>query len=296
MLMHWLRELKGRVRFKEPLSIHTTLHIGGPADVWVEPDNFAELRKIICRCVKEKIPYLVIGKGSNILFSDSGFRGVIICLNAPAFTKIEFKGNYVSCGAGSPLNQLIKQTKVRGLGGLEFLAGIPATVAGALVMNAGNCRDSIGSLVQSVTVMDCKGKKKALKGKQLRFAYRQSNFNSYILLEAVLRLVKRNPAEIGKDIVANLSRKRKRQDLAAKSAGCIFKNPLQGLTAAEMIESCGLKHLRRGQAEISAKHANFFVNRNDAKAQDILYLINLVQGKVKKRFGVSLEPEIRIVK
>ncbi len=292
----WLKNLKGRVRFKEPLGAHTTLRIGGPADVWVEPADFQELSKIIRRCAKEQIPHLVIGKGSNILFSDKGFKGAVICLNSPFFAKIEFKGNCVSCGAGSPLNKLIREAQKRGLGGLEFLAGIPASVAGALAMNAGNRQKGIGSLVKSVTVMDRQGKTRTLRSRQLSFGYRKSNLNRYIVLEAMLKLVKRSPKKVKENIAKFLQQKRKTQDLSSKSAGCIFRNPHHRLAAGEMIEACGLKRRRKGGAEISGRHANYIINRNCAKAKDILYLIDLVQRQVQKKFGVLLEPEIKIVK
>lgn len=311
--MHWLKGLKARVRFKEPLNIHTTLHIGGPADVWVEPGDFEGLREVVCRCIKKQLPYLVIGRGSNILVSDDGFRGIVICLSSPVFSATEVKGTRLICGGGLALNKLIRQAQKRGLGGLEFLAGIPASVAGAVAMNAGNRNRAIGSLVESVTAMDRKGKVRLLKKNQLKFGYRRSNLNRYIVLKVQLGLVRRSPKKISENIAANLAQKRRTQDLASKSAGCIFKNPFairhprhsrlprnmhggQGLTAGEMIEACGLKRRRRGGAEISAKHANYIVNRNGAKAGDVLYLINLAQRQVKKKFGVLLEPEIRILK
>ena len=298
--MHWLKSLKGRVRFKEPLSTHTTLNVGGPADVWIEPDDFEQLKMLLCRCARERLPYLVIGRGSNILASDEGYRGVVISLNSPVFTKMALQGTCISCGAGVPLAWLIRQTKIWGLGGLEFLCGIPASTAGALIMNTGSHQDCIGDLVQSITVMDKKGKVSLLTRRQLKFAYRQSNLGRYIVLEAVLKLIKRSPQEVKENIAANLARKRKTQDLTSKSAGCIFKNPIRHsrhrLTAGEMIEACGLKGLRRGGAEISAKHANFIINRNGAKARDILYLINLAQRQVKKKFGLLLKPEIRIIR
>ncbi len=297
--MHWLKRLKARVRFNEPLSNHTTLRIGGPAQVWVEPKDIGQLRQILCRCVKEQIPYLVVGRGSNILFSERGFRGVVICLNSRAFTKMEIKTQaHISCGAGLDLSKLISQAQKRGLGGLEFLAGIPATAGGALIMNAGNTKDNIASLVESVTVMDNRGVTRVLKKKQLNFGYRRSNLDRYIVLEAQLRLTKSSPKKVKEQILENLSKKRETQDLTARSAGCIFKNPhpRHRLTAGQMLEACGLKRRRKGGAEISAKHANYIINRNSAQACDILYLINLAQREVKKKFGVLLEPEIKIIK
>ncbi len=296
LLMHWLKRLKARVRFNEPLNNHTTLRIGGPAQVWVEPKDIGQLRQILCRCVKEQIPYLVVGRGSNILFSERGFRGVVICLNSRAFTKMEIKKRHISCGAGLDLSKLISQAQKRGLGGLEFLAGIPATAGGALIMNAGNAKDNIASLVESVTVMDRRGVTRVLKKKQLNFGYRRSNLDRYIVLEAQLRLTKSSPKKVKEQILENLSKKRETQDLTARSAGCIFKNPRYGLAAGQMLEACGLKRRRKGGAEISAKHANYIINRNSAQACDILYLINLAQREVRKKFGVLLEPEIKIFK
>lgn len=294
--MHWLKELKARARFKEPLNIHTTLRIGGPADAWVEPKDTEELREVVCRCIKERIPYLVVGCGSNILFSDRGFKGVVICLNSPAFTKVEAKKGRISCGAGLPLQRLISQAQKNGLRGLEFLAGIPASAAGALVMNAGSRKDNIASLVESVTAMDKRGRIRLFKKKQLKFSYRRSNLNRHIVLAVQLKLTKGSPKKVKENILANLSKKRETQDLTARSAGCIFKNPPYPLTAGQMIEACGLKRRRKGGAEISAKHANYIVNRNSAKARDILYLMNLAQRQVQKKFGVLLEPEIKIIK
>jgi UDP-N-acetylmuramate dehydrogenase len=231
-----------------------------------------------------------------MLFSDRGFAGVLICLNSAAFTRIEVEGDCISAAAGVPINRLINQAQDRGLGGLEFLAGIPATCGGALMMNAGNRKQGIGNLVKSVTVMDEFGTIRRLNKRQLRFSYRRLNLDRYIILEAVLKLAKRDRRAIKKDITVNLTRKRRIQDLSAKSAGCVFRNPDHRLTAGEMIEACGLKRRRKGAAEISGKHANFIINRNNARARDILYLINLARQEVKARFTVSLQPEVKIIK
>jgi UDP-N-acetylmuramate dehydrogenase len=284
-----------RIYFEEPLNTHTTLGVGGPAQMWVQPNNTQQLEKLICYFANSQMLYLVIGRGSNILFSDQGFKGAVICLNAPAFTKMEVKKNLVSVGAGLSLNKLIRQLQKMGLSGLEFLAGIPASVGGALVMNAGNYSNNIGNFVISVTVMDKRGKIHNIKTERLRFGYRQSNLNQYIILEALLKLTKRSPQLIRNDIIVYLKQKRKTQDLKAKSAGCIFKNPQHYLTAGEMIDYCGLKGKRRGGAEISVRHANYIINRNGARANDVLYLIDLVQREVQSKFGVNLEPEIKII-
>jgi UDP-N-acetylmuramate dehydrogenase len=284
-----------RIYFEEPLDIHTTLGVGGPARMWVQPNNMQQLRKLVCYFADKQMLYLVIGRGSNILFSDQGFKGAVICLNTPGFTKMEVKRNLVSVGTGLSLKKLLGQLQKVGLGGLEFLAGIPASVGGALVMNAGNYSNNIGNFVIGVTVMDKRGKVYNIKTEKLRFGYRQSNLNQYIILEVLLKLTKRSPQLIRNNIIVYLKEKRKTQDLKAKSAGCIFKNPQHYLTAAEMIDYCGLKGKRRGGAEISVKHANYIINRNGARANDVLYLINLIQREVQSKFGVNLKPEIKII-
>lgn len=298
--MSWLKRLKGRLRFKEPLSRHTTLRVGGPADVWLEPADFRELQTVVCRSSAEGIPSIVVGGGSNILFSDAGFRGIAIRLNSCQFTKIEAQGNQVCLGAGLGLNRLLPKMRSLGLGGLEFLAGIPATLGGALVMNAGGSSSAkgIGSLVENVTVLDKGGRIKRLSQdkRELHFGYRQSNLNRYIVLQAQLRLTRRHPQAIKAEMRRFLEKKRATQDLGSKSAGCIFNNPAHPLTAAELIAACGLKNRRRGGARICGRHANYIINHNGAKAQDILDLIKLVQTEVSKRFGLHLEPEIRIVR
>ncbi|MCQ9208282.1 MAG: UDP-N-acetylmuramate dehydrogenase [Omnitrophica bacterium] len=293
--MPWLNDLKVRIRFREPLSAHTTLRIGGPADAWVEPESLEELKEIICRLNKERRPYFVIGKGSNILAGDKGFRGGVICLNSPAFTKIEAKGTSIVIGGGLALSSLIRQAAEWGLGGLEFLAGIPASVGGALITNAGTPEQGIGGLVKSVTVMDKAGKVYTLGKKELKFSYRKSNLNRYIVLGSVLQLIKRRPRQIENNIAKNLFQKRRTQDLDSKSAGCIFKNPRHRLSAGRLIELCGLKGRRCGGAEVSMKHGNYIINRSGAKAKDILYLMDLAQREVKKSFGVDLKPEIKII-
>ncbi|MFH1045430.1 MAG: UDP-N-acetylmuramate dehydrogenase [Candidatus Omnitrophota bacterium] len=293
--MYWLKRLKSRINFKEPLSRHTTLGVGGRVKVWIEPKNIAELKVVICHCARGQIPFMVIGKGSNLLFHDQGFKGVAIALRAPEFTELKIKGSRAYCGAGVAVAALMRQAQKQGLGGLEFLAGIPATVAGAIVMNAGTPLKGIGDLVESVQVMDKKGRLKILLKNKLHFRYRYSNLERYIIVGVVLRLLKKDPGVIQEEISAFLKKKRHAQDLQTKSAGCIFKNPHHTLSAGAMIESCGLKGMRKGGAEISSIHANYIINRDQAQAEDILSLIRMAQREVRKKFKVSLEPEIKII-
>lgn len=293
--MSWLKELEVAVRFDELLSRHTTFQIGGPADIWLEPLNICALRGAILNCRQKKIPYIVIGRGSNILFSDEGFRGAVIYLGSRAFTRIQIENSCVSCGAGAVLNNLIGETQSKGLSGLEFLAGIPASIGGAVIMNAGNQQECIGVLVKRVTVVDNEAQIKELDVPQLCFSYRSSNLAGYVVVGICLELAKSAPEKIKENISGYLQRKKKTQDLLARSAGCIFKNPAHCLSAGAMIDACGLKGRRCGGAEVSTKHGNFIINRNNAKASDILHLINLIQEEIINKFSVWLEPEITII-
>ncbi|MBN3039285.1 MAG: UDP-N-acetylmuramate dehydrogenase [Candidatus Omnitrophica bacterium] len=294
--MYWPKRLKKRLRFREPLARHTTLNVGGPAAVWIEPHDVEELGLTLSHCVKNRLPYMIIGKGSNLLVGDQGFKGAMLSLNAGIFAKMEFRGNHIRCGAGVALSRLLRECQRRGLGGLEFLAGVPATVAGALIMNAGSKDKYIGRYVESVTVMDEKERVRTLNKDRLKFGYRRSNLSKFVVLEATLKLIKKDPQKIKKESLYFLERKKKTQDLSFRSAGCIFKNPQHRLSAAAMIDACGLKSRRRGGAEISTKHANYIINRSGATAEDLLYLIKLAQKQVKNKFGVKLEPEVKIVR
>lgn len=291
----WLKGLDAGVRFDEPLSRHTTLQIGGPADVWLKPRHQQSLCAVISHCRQKKIPYLVIGRGSNILFSDEGFRGAVIALGQGPFSRIAVDGTRVTCGAGAAVNSLLRETWANGLSGLEFLAGIPASIGGAVVMNAGNRQESVGCLVKGAAVIDHEAGVRQLGARDLYFSYRSSNLAGYVVAEVCLELTGSAPEKIRERITGYLRRKRETQDLPAKSAGCVFKNPAQGLSAGAMIDACGLKGRRCGGAEISAKHANFIINRDNARASDVLRLIELIQREVEQRFNVRLETEIKVI-
>lgn len=293
--MHWQKSLNKQIQLKEPLSAHTTLGVGGPANVWALPANIQELSTIVTYSNAKNLPYMVVGNGSNLLFQDSGFKGVVINLNAAFFRRIEFKGRYVFAGAGMGLSLLIRDTQKQGLTGLESLAGIPASVGGAVLMNAGSVKKSIGKLAEAVIVMNEQGRVKVLRKEQLRFGYRKSNLNKYIVLEILFKLTRKSPGKIQEAIIKRISQKRKTQPLNAKSAGCVFRNPKHRLSAAAMIDACGLKSTCVGNAQISEKHANYIINKGNAKSRDILRLLELVQKEVYKKFKVRLKPEIKII-
>ena len=303
---------KGKILLNEPLSRHTTFRIGGPAAVWVEPEGVDELRSILKFVKSNRIPFFVIGGGSNLLINDKGFKGVVISLNSDFFKKIKFANNYVSVGSALSLNRLVRKAKENSLGGCEFLSGIPGSVGGALAMNAGTRRNSIfknhyqaiGDLVKEVDVMDSNGRLKTLKKHDINFGYRYSNLGKFIIISTKLKLNRKNKNRISHEINEFLKYKRASQDLLRPSAGCIFKNPRilsnnkvssQTLSAGYLIDAAGLKRYRYGGAAISQKHANYIVNDKGASAKDVLKIMRLVQKRIREKFSISLEPEIKII-
>ncbi|KPK98117.1 MAG: hypothetical protein AMJ95_05820 [Omnitrophica WOR_2 bacterium SM23_72] len=288
-----LDRIKGKIRKKEPLSRHTTFRIGGPAKFFVEPRDLSDLKTLINWVRVQKIPLLVIGAGSNILASDRGIETCVVRLSTPFFKKISFSPDGLVVGSGLSLAKLIGFARSRSLSGLEFLVGIPGTVGGALVMNAGAWGENLGNLVEKVKVMDYNGKIKVLGKKKIKFAYRKSNLASYIILSVHLKLPKKNREEVSGRIKKYRLLRRKTQDQGSANAGCIFRNPV-GFTAGHLIEGCGLKGKRMGDAAVSKRHANFILNQNSASCQDVLNLMELIQKKVRARFHINLEPEIKI--
>ncbi|MCM8763115.1 MAG: UDP-N-acetylmuramate dehydrogenase [Candidatus Omnitrophica bacterium] len=291
--MTWSQELKSRIKSNVALCRHTTFRIGGPAQFYTEPQDTRELIAILKEARRLRIPYYIIGNGSNILVRDRGVRGIVIKLCRPYFKKINFKANTVEAGAGLGVNQLLDKIRDRGLGGCEFLAGIPATLGAAVVMNAGVKDAWIGECVKEVKILDNHLRIRTLKSNQLRFNYRKSNLEKYIVLGVKLGLKKRPKREIMQRIKNFLKYKKLTQDMSGFSAGCIFKNP-RGESAGRLIDLCGLKGKRIGDASVSFKHANFIINRGRAKAKDVLSLMNYIRKRVREKFHIDLEPEIKI--
>jgi UDP-N-acetylmuramate dehydrogenase len=289
-----LGEIRGEVRFKEPLSFHTSLRIGGPGDIFVIPQDVDDIRKALSFADKEGLPLTVIGGGNNLLVKDRGIRGLVVKLEG-CLGRMEFHGEEAVIGAGAGLSALIREAAGIGLGGIECLIGIPATIGGALAMNAGIHDGSIGDFVSAVYFLHADGTLGEIKPGNSSFSYRAFHFPpDSILIGARLRLQRRPQAEIQKDLKQRLKHKKATQPLALASAGCVFKNP-QAEYSGRLVEKVGLKGKRINGAEISAKHANFIVNRGGAAAADVLALIELAQERVWAQFNVKLEPEIRIV-
>ena len=287
-----LGEIRGEVRFKEPLGFLTSLRIGGPADIFVVPQDVEDIRRALTFAEREQLPLEVIGGGNNLLVSDRGFRGVVLRLDG-CLGRAEFHGEEAVAGAGVSLSALIREAAALDLGGLECLVGIPATIGGAIAMNAGTPDGWIGDFVSAVYFLHPDGTMGEYKPGAGSFSYRVFQAPpGAVLIGARLRLHRRPHAEIQKDIKQRLKHKKATQPLALASAGCVWKNP-PGEVAGRLVEKVGLKGKRLNGAEISSKHANFIVNRGGARAADIKTLMDMTRARVRNQFGIALELEIR---
>jgi UDP-N-acetylmuramate dehydrogenase len=299
-----------------PLKGYTTFKIGGSARYFLVAKNKEDLKNAILWAKKKKLPFFILGGGSNVLFSDKGFNGLVIKMQN---TQYGIRNTNVIAGAGVPLQKLVLEAVKKGLSGLENLAGIPGTLGGAIWGNAGAFEREIGDLVEEVKVLDVGGSKlevKKLKKEDCKFGYRNSIFKrrkNWIILEATLKLEKGNKKEIEEKIKEILKLRKEKQPLELPSAGSVFKNvPIKKvpkkiqekfnekikngfLPAGVLIEAAGLKGFQIGGAKISEKHANFIVNTGEAKARDVLKLIELIKKRVKKKFKIELKEEIVLV-
>ena len=290
-----LGEIRGEVRFKEMLSFHTSLRIGGPADIFVVPQDIDDIRHALLYAEREQLPVAVVGGGNNLLVTDRGIRGVVLKLEG-CLGRAEFNGEEAVAGAGVGLSALIREAAALNLGGIEALVGIPATIGGALAMNAGTADGSIGDYVSAVYFLHPDGTIGECKPATGGFSYEQFSLpEGAVLVGARLRFHRRPYGEIQKDIKQRLKIKKQTQPLALASAGCVWKNPPGGELASKLIERVGLKGKRLNGAEISAKHANFIVNRGQASAADILALMELTRDRVQTQLGITLETEIRVI-
>lgn len=291
--------LRGKIRFNEPLRRHTSFKIGGNSNIWFEPKDTRDLINCLITINQAKMAYFVIGNGTNILADDDGFNGMVIRLNASSFKQISIKKDILSVGAGLHLSDLVNFLENRDLTGYEFLAGIPGTIGGALTMNAGIAnagkRYNISDIVYKLKVINQKAEVLNLLKSDISFGYRNSDLDKYIILEAELKLKNGNKLDAKDRIRSFLLSRKRRQDYSRPSAGCIFKNPSAHLSAGQLIDRCGLKGRRFGGAMISERHANFILNFNKATFNDIMQLVRIAKRKVKDNFGIELKEEIKIV-
>ncbi len=282
------------IRRDEPLAKHTTLRVGGPADVYVEPASEEDLAAVLKFCAARGMPFFVIGRGSNVLVRDGGFRGVVICLSHADFSKIEFDGERLRCGAGAKLKNVAIEARRRGLSGLEFLEGIPGSVGGALRMNAGAMGGQTFDVVENVRLINFDGDIREFTPEEMVVKYRGCDtLKNHIALGAVLKGRADSPESIAQRMSA-FNQKRWTSQPAAPSAGCAFKNP-PSIPAGKLIDELGLKGTRVGGAVVSQEHGNFIVNDGNATAHDVLELISILKAKAKAERGIELHTEVEII-
>jgi UDP-N-acetylenolpyruvoylglucosamine reductase len=281
-------------RGDEPMAKHTTLRVGGPADFYVEPGSEDDLMVLLRFCNQRGLRFFILGRGSNLVVRDGGFRGVVICLAQPAFSKIEIVGEKIFAGAGAKQKSVAVEAKRNGLSGVEFLEGIPGSIGGALRMNAGAMGGETFNAVESVRVMDFAGKVRDLTPSEMGVTYRCcATLKNQIALSVVFKCKSESRAEIEMRMKA-YNEKRWSSQPAAPSAGCMFKNPA-GIPAGRLIDELGLKGTFVGGAMVSLEHGNFLVNGGMATAKDVLELISKLQLKAKAERGIELHTEVEVI-
>ena len=288
-------ELGCRIQEGEPLAPRTTFRIGGPADRLYTLENLGQLKGLLKALEQGNIPRMVLGKGSNLLVSDKGYRGAVLAL-AGEFQKVELlPGGRVLAGAGAPLASVCAFARDRGLSGLEFAWGIPGSIGGAAYMDAGAYGGEMKDVVVKVRHLTSDGREGEAQGEDLAFGYRKSRYvgSGEIITQVEFQLEPGDPAAIAGKMEELMGRRKDKQPYDMPSAGSVFKRP-EGHFAGTLIEQAGLKGRSVGGAQVSPKHAGFIVNTGGATCQDVLDLIALIQKTVQEKFGVALEPEVRV--
>ncbi|MBU0991648.1 MAG: UDP-N-acetylmuramate dehydrogenase [Proteobacteria bacterium] len=295
------------VRFDVPMSSCTSLSIGGPADALAEPDTIDDLALCLKWVNEKKLPATVIGSGTNLLVRDNGIRGVVITLkkmNSDMLVAHETREHvFFTAGAGRSLHSVVRYAIDKGFSGLSFAIGIPGTVGGSIIMNAGTGKGTMGDVIDAVHILSPDGNIKILSRESLNFSYRHfdirnkngSTTRHAILIDAMFKLEKGDSDTLQKEADMIMSARKRTQPMNLKSAGCFFKNPDSGKSAGELIDIAGLKGKKIGGAEVSTIHANYFINAANATASDMLELRDLVRQKVADTFGIYLEEEVRII-
>lgn len=295
-LLRFEDSFDGEIRLDEPLSKHTSYRIGGPARAYILVNSPAALSAALTACKADECPWVVVGKGSNLLVSDAGFKGAVIVL-AGEFRNWKFdeENARVVVGAGTTLSRLVQEVFHRGYSGMEFAVGTPGSVGGAVRMNAGTKDNWIGSRVVSVTTFVPDQGLKRYAPSDIEWAYRSTSFApDEIIVEVELQLTPALSGNIHDKMRTLLERRKASQPLEYPSCGSVFKNP-EGASAGALIDEVGLKGSMCGGAQISEKHANFIVNKNKACASDVLALIKRAQEKVKEHYGIELQPEVKFL-
>jgi UDP-N-acetylmuramate dehydrogenase len=288
----------GERRFMEPMRNHTSLKIGGPADIFIIPQDTPSLKNLLIALKREEMPYFPLGGGTNVLVKDGGIEGAVISLKALNSIEVLTEDDeyvYLHAEAGIPLQKLVAFSRKHGYAGLEWLVGIPGLLGGAICGNAGAFGSEIKDVLSSVWLMDANGMLNRHRKEDIHFGYRTSSISiEEIIVSGELRLRKDTKKALSSRIEQFMKEKRQQQPLSEPSAGCVFKNPL-GISAGKLIDETGCKGMSIGDIEVSRVHANFFINRGNGTASDFLQLMGEVTQRVTRRFGVILEPEIKIV-
>jgi UDP-N-acetylmuramate dehydrogenase len=281
------------VHYQETLARHTSFHIGGPAEIFITPENIEQIKSLYRLCCREHIPLFILGRGTNLLVNDRGVKGVVL---KSQWVNIDRKGDErLIVSAAYPLPKLINDAVKMGLSGLEPLVGIPGTLGGAVMMNAGGKWGQIADVIEAVNVINKDGRIKTLYARkgELQFDYRYSNLKNRLISEAIIKLKSSDSQRIRKRINEILAEKKKMQPLNDWSAGCVFRNqPCYSVGA--LIDRAGLKGVSIGGAKVSTKHANFIVNAKNATASDVMNLIKMIKKTIRKKFKVNLNLEIEI--
>jgi len=305
----WLTSLSGlNVKFDEPMSRHTSLRVGGPAEVFAVPETVETLKWLITWAWQESVPYLIIGDGTNLLVTDGGINGIVIvltkCLKGIKQIDKTKENIIIAAMTGVRLQTLCNYAITNGLAGMNFALGIPGTVGGGIMMNAGTAYGRIENVLEAVTVLMPTGATKTITKQKLKFSYRhlalnmQPNHNSAgqpVIIDGSFALQPSDPQKLKAEAKEIIKWRKQKHPVGIPSAGCFFKNPATGKTAGELIDLAGLKGTSIGGAEVSTKHANFLVNTGQASATDFMTLMEFVRETVSKKFNTDLEREVKIV-
>ena len=283
---------KDRILVQEPMKLHTTFRVGGPAALYIELESEQEFRDILTLLDTEEEDYFTVGNGSNLLISDTGYDGIILH-PSKEFSDIRVEGERLICEAGATLAAIARVALEHELTGFEFAAGIPGSLGGAIVMNAGAYDGEMKQVVESVRLITPKGEIVTKSCEEMDFSYRHSILKeeSYIVLSVTIKLARGDKEQIKARMDELAAKRREKQPLEYPSAGSTFKRP-KGYFAAKLIQDAGLRGFQVGGAQVSEKHCGFVINKENATAQDVCELMKKVQEQVQEKFGVTLEPEV----
>lgn len=287
---------KDKIFIDEPMKKHTSFKIGGNADIYLTLDTVEDIKYVIRFAKQKNIPISIVGNGSNLLVKDNGIRGIVLKPNIKTLEIQDKENVYITVGAGYQVPKLAMEMANKGYSGLEFIAGVPGTVGGAVRMNAGAYGGEMKDIIVSTTYIDMDGNIKTLTNKEQEFSYRNSIFvkNKYIILTTTLKLQKGNIDEIKQKIMEDMQSRKEKQPLDMPSAGSSFKRK-EGVITAKLIDEAGLKGYSIGDAQVSIKHAGFIVNKGNATAKDVLQLVKYIQDIIYEKFNIEIELEIEVI-